>query len=123
MGRIKQQFAVFFSIFVFLQPIANAQGDVADSTKHDVGVEQKDIYDIGKQLFHLKAASVPDSLLVKPGKLLFAVVPGFGYAIQTGFTFVTNINLSFYADTSKNANLSVIRTMPEASFTHGQIMM
>src|ERR1022692_4153550 len=115
----------FFIIYLILtHAVSFAWTGSADSLKKDTVnfVKQKDLPDIFRQVFHLKPASVPNEVKI-PGKLLFAVVPGLGYTIQTGFTGVTTFNISFYVDTTDNANLSTIRAAPEASFTHGQILL
>lgn len=74
---------------------------------HDSLSSQKDAIDILKKVFSIKRDTV-DSIAVKPGKLLLAVVPAVGYAPQTGATALLAANLSFYVGNPKNTKLSTV---------------
>jgi len=63
----------------------------------------------------------PDTL--KPGKLLFAVFPAVGYALQTGTTAILATNLSFYTGKSDNTNLSSFAINPTFSLGHHQVLL
>ena len=84
---------------------------------------QKDVVDVIEKVFKTKLRKPADTAQVKPGKLLFAVVPGIGYSLQTKFDVVVTMNVSFYNGSPKTTNLSAITLIPEvAPFTNQVIV-
>jgi hypothetical protein len=71
-------------------------------------VNQTDLIGIARKVFRIKKTPQPDSIMKKPGTLYTSVLPGMGYSIITGVTEVVTANLSFYADSGKKANISVV---------------
>ncbi len=94
----------------------------ATSTSFDTSLDtsnQKDVVDLIESVFRTHIRKPGDTAQVKPGKLLFAVVPGIGYSLQTNFDVVTTMNVSFYNGPAKSTNLSAVTLIPEyAPITH-----
>ena len=86
-------------------------------------VKQVDVGDVCNKLLHTSFGKKPDSLRVKPGKLLYACLPGVGYTLVTGLTFVVSNNVSFYTGNYKSTYLSSITTNAEFSLQRGQIII
>jgi hypothetical protein len=89
---------------------SNAQVSTSDAYNrhiHDSLSSQRDVIDLLKKAFSMKRDTV-DSAVVKPGKLLLAIVPAIGYAPQTGPTALVAANLSFYVGHPKNTKLSTV---------------
>src|ERR1019366_3868268 len=59
----------------------------------------------------------------KPGKLLFAILPGVGYSLVTGINAVTSLNVSFYTGKISTTYLSSITTVAEVSLFKHQIII
>ena len=110
-------------LLLLLSIHANAQSDKSQnhSGKDTVTVEQKDVNDVVKNLFKKKEKVPSDTIKIKPGKLLFSVVPGVGYTIVTNLTAVATINTSFYAGKTSDTYLSSITTLSEFSLFNHQI--
>ncbi len=109
---------LFFCVFILLNNRIKAQSK-SDSTI----TEQEDVGDIVFKVFKKKISEKPDSLKVKPGKPLFAVLPGIGYTLVTGIDFVTSMNVSFYTGKSTNTYLSSINSISEFSIFNHQIIV
>ena len=61
---------------------------------------------------------------VRPApKLLFACIPGIGYTLTTGLTFVVSNNLSFYAGNKFTTGLSSMTTNAEFSIYDHQVII
>jgi hypothetical protein len=105
-----------------------AQHDVltpppAVSNPDSIMSSQKDVIDIVNFILKRKTTYIPDSLKVKPGKLLFAILPGVGYTLVTGLTFVTSSNVSFYTGKPSTTNLSSVSSISEFSIFDHQILI
>ncbi|HXB39072.1 MAG TPA: BamA/TamA family outer membrane protein [Bacteroidia bacterium] len=97
---------------------------ISAQSKNDSTVaEQKDVSDIVAKVFKRKISSVPDSIKVKPGKLLFAGLPGVGYSLVTGVTAVVSFNVSFFTGKRTNTYLSSVTSIPEVSLFNHQIII
>lgn len=124
--------------FLFTLFIINAAAQVKETTP------QKDLVDIGKELFQphhklppaidlqdssfqiqpaLHPVIKPDSSKIKPGKLLFAPFPAVGYTLQTGIIGIMAMNMSFYTGAVGNTNLSSVSLNPAYSFDQHQFML
>lgn len=112
-----------FSVLLLFSASVYAQTDKPNnsSVKDTNAVEQKDINDIASHLFKKKTSIPPDTLKIKPGKLLFSVVPGIGYTLVTNLTAVATINTSFYTGNISDTYLSSITTISEFSIFNHQI--
>ena len=84
---------------------------------------QTDIVDVAERLFHRNFRSPADTENIQPGKLLYAVVPGIGYSLQTSFDVVTTMNISFYSGQPKTTNLSAITFIPEYAIFNQQVIL
>lgn len=86
--------------------------------------EQKQVSDV---VFHLLKINSKkrgtDSLDIKIGKLLLAIIPGLGYTLQSGITGVVNANISFYTAHPRQTNLSTIFTNVEYSPVYHQLFI
>ncbi len=80
---------------------------------------QKDFPDLIIELFRLRTKHSQDSV-PKPGKLLWAVFPVAGYALQSGGVAILASNISWYS--AEGANLSNITFNPEYSFMKQTIL-
>jgi len=110
------------SFFLFTNCIKAQSDSTKNLSKNDGAIiEQQAVMDVVNKLFKRKTSTQPDSVKVKPGKLLFAVLPGIGYTLVTGVTAVVSGNLSFY--TGSNTNLSSINTVTEFSLFNHQIII
>ncbi len=96
-------------LLIILAFSANAQTDT--TYRH-----RKDIYDlirglVKKKKGHPKPEEViikPDSMITKQPKVYWSVLPGFGYALQKGFSAVSTNNASFYIKKDSDAKISSI---------------
>jgi len=95
--------------------------DSAFIKKHDTTSKQEDVMDVIDKVLKIKPSSKSDSEQVKPGKLLWAVFPAVGYALQSGVVGIVAANLSFYTDKAPT-NLSSITFSPEYSYMHQVIV-
>jgi outer membrane protein assembly factor BamA len=88
-----------------------AQTDTARSVPDSsAAVPQKDVGDIIKRIFHKPKPAVPGEY-VKPDssrKIYYSLLPGLGYALQTGFTLAFTTNVAFYTGKRSTTNLSSI---------------
>jgi len=103
---------------------AFAQKHTIDSSavkKSTAPPKEEDLMDIGIKLFRLKTPPKPDSECIKPGKILLAVFPAVGYALQSGGVAIVATNISFYT-AAVNTNLSTISFNPEYSFMQQTII-
>ena len=85
----------------------------ADSSKStvvlDEQVVQEDIMDILHGLRkNKKADTVKVAEILKPGKILYSVVPAVGYTLSTGFTGIISANAAFYLSDIATTNISSI---------------
>jgi outer membrane protein assembly factor BamA len=103
-------------LFVFIITGANAQ---SDSSK----TKQKDVNDVLNKIFKRNNSTQPDSVRIKPDKLLFACLPGIGYTLVTGLTAVVSNNVSFYTGKSSDTYLSSITSNDEFSLFNHQIII
>jgi len=94
----------FFNNVLYCQTLSSSSNEGA---LHDGLSSQKDVIDLLKKVFSVKRDTA-DSVIVKPGKILLAVVPAIGYAPQTGPTALLAANLSFYVSNPRNTKLSTI---------------
>ncbi len=86
--------------------------------------KQKDIIDIAFKITKMKVfVRKPDSIKMKPGKLLISGNPATGYTIQTGITALWTENISFFAGPFNTTNLSTINASPEYSIFDHQIIL
>jgi hypothetical protein len=83
----------------------------------------KQVSDIAFRILKIKIKGEKDSLEEKAGKLYFAVVPGFGYTLQSGITGVITGNISFRTSLAGHTNLSTIFTDAEYSFAYNQLFV
>ncbi|HTB32829.1 MAG TPA: hypothetical protein VK808_12430 [Bacteroidia bacterium] len=90
--------------------------------KADSIEEQKDIGDVLRNLFKIKAPPGPDCTLEKPGKLLFSLAPAAGYTLEGGPIASVTINASLYTSDPANTNLSVFTFGGQYSL-HNQLML
>ncbi|MFI5163989.1 MAG: hypothetical protein ACHQHP_01950, partial [Bacteroidia bacterium] len=127
---MKKIFFLSLSFFLFFQSLSIAQtpsDSIAISTSKktlDSIARQKDIIDVGYKLTKLKILiRKPDSIKMKPGKLLFSGNPAIGYTIQTNITALWTENISFLTGPNNNTNLSTINASPEYSILNHQIIM
>ncbi len=139
--RIIEIIIIFYSIF--FSSDANAQFVKSESAIPKdslITYEQLDIKDVLKELFEIRhhaALPIEDTAIVilplsvlpkksevlKSGKVLVAVFPAVGYALQTGTTAVIATNLSFLRGKSDSTNLSTISINPIKSLDHNQFLL
>ena len=84
----------------------------------------KQLSDIVCQILKIKQKKVKlTPKKIKARKLLFAILPGIGYNLQSSFTGIITANISFYLGTKKTTNISVINTDLEYSPSHMQTLV
>ena len=105
MHSINSKIIILLFVLIVNQLLVHAQND---SIKHQV-----DFVDVAEWALKHKFRTQADSEKVKPGKLLFAIVPGLGYSLQTNFDVVVTANISFYTGSKQTTNLSAIQVIPE----------
>ncbi len=106
-------FILIISFYSFLSATA-LEAQIKDSTlletarqkRADSLAEQMDIVDFVNNLIHAHIKSKPDTLKLKPGKLLFAFVPAIGYTLEGSWLASAAFNTSFYASNPDSTNLS-----------------
>jgi len=76
--------------------------------------KQEDVVDFIAKVCNIKMSNKTDSECVKPGKILVAVFPAAGYALQSGVVGIVATNLSFYT-ANPPTNLSTITFNPQYS--------
>ncbi|KAA6441411.1 hypothetical protein FEM33_02555 [Dyadobacter flavalbus] len=87
----------------------NTVQDNADSVAKVV--VQKDIMDVLRQLKKKeKQSPAKVDTTVKTGKLLFSIIPAFGYTLSSGFIGSINVNSAFYSSNPKTTRISSITT-------------
>lgn len=92
-----------------LQSNENAVQNKADSVRKVVA--QKDIMDVLRQLRKKeKQNSVKPDTAVRTGKVLFSIVPAFGYTLSSGLIGSINVNSAFYSSNPKTTRISSITT-------------
>lgn len=95
--------------------------DTNNAGKKDSVVAQKDLIDFIGGVFKVKMSNKPDSERVKPGKILLAVFPAAGYALQSSWVAILACNVSFYTS-SAPTYLSTITINPQYSIMHQVII-
>jgi len=81
-------------------------GNSVDSTSKKLS--QYDIVDLYRQIVGKPSRGAFDSSKIKKNKIYTSFIPAIGYTVQTTFTAVATVNLSFYLDDRKNSNISTI---------------
>lgn len=144
-----QKLFAFCGLILLLVQTSNAQTNktkrsfIPDSSIRKETVKQLDLKDVFNNLFSVRhretIAEAPDSglvfkplahpviqadsLLAKPGKILFAPFPAVGYTLQTGVTAILATNLSFYTAKKDSTNLSSIALNSAISLTYPQVLL
>ncbi len=79
-----------------------------------------DVVDVIKHIFKIKKAYInKDSIRMASHKPFIIILPGLGYALQTGFAIACPINISFYTDRlNPEANISTISTDGNYTWNH-----
>ena len=127
----------FFKIMFFLGCVAstalNAQETDTSALKlnntlpnnDSSGVrEEKQASDIIFKILKIKRKKAAfENENIKVGKLLFAILPGVGYNLQSAFTGIITANVSFYLGEKKTTNISVFNTDVEYSPSHHQTLV
>ena len=83
--------------------------------------EQRDVFDILKMAFNIKA-SPSDPVSKEKGKLYVAAIPAAGYSLNTGFAVTIGANAGVYTDNIDSVNLSTFNFNPTYTFKR-QILM
>jgi len=81
-------------------------------------VSQYDVTDLYREIAGKPSRSKFDSSKIKKGKVYISFIPAIGYTVQTTFTAVATVNLSFYLDDKKNSNISTIYGSANFSLLH-----
>jgi len=115
---------LLFAIFLwFFWQDASAQhyppahgGNSVDSASKKVS--QYDIADLYRQIIGKEPRGAFDSSKIKKDKVYISFIPAIGYTVQTTFTAVATVNLSFYLDDKMNSNISTIYGSANFSLLH-----
>lgn len=78
-------------------------------------VKQIDIWDVARMLFGVKFGSRPDTEKLRPGKLMFSMVPAIGYTLEAGLDGSVTANLSFFTADPNTTYMSTIATIAQYS--------
>jgi hypothetical protein len=103
--------------FTYAQSDSAQKSSIKKNTtlkKKDSAVKQEDVVDFIAKVCRIKVANKSDSESIKPGKLLVAVFPAAGYALQSGVVGIVATNISFYT-APPPTNLSSITFNPQYS--------
>ncbi|WP_221389658.1 hypothetical protein [Dyadobacter sp. NIV53] len=82
---------------------------ISESETDEVAA-QKDIMDVYHNLRKKKGDKTVIEEPIKPGKVLYSVVPAVGYTLSTGFTGIVTANAAFYLHDIATTNISSIGT-------------
>jgi len=85
--------------------------DSAATITRNYLLEQRDVFDILKMLFHIDITS-SDTVSKERGKLYIAALPGAGYSLNTGFAATIGSNAGIYTDDIDSVNLSTFNFNP-----------
>src|ERR1017187_2301215 len=92
------------------------KGNSVDTTA--IEKPQLDITDLWRELWGKPYKAHFDSSKITKDKPYIAFIPAIGYTVQTSFTAVATLNLSFYTDDRKNSNISSIYGSTNFSLLH-----
>lgn len=92
------------------------KGNSQDTTVKEI--PQIDVSDIWRQLWGKPYKAHFDSSKITKDKPYIAFIPAIGYTVQTSFTAVATLNLSFYTDDQANSNISTIYGSTNFSLLH-----
>lgn len=89
----------------------SVEADTLESESHtDKEVMQKDIMDVLHQIRKKKGEKIKVTEPIKPGKILYSIVPAAGYTLSTGFTGILTANAAFYLHDIATTNISSVGT-------------
>ncbi len=92
------------------------KGNKPDSTSRIVSLY--DITDLYRKIVGQPQKTTFDTSKIRKDKIYTSFIPAIGYTVQTTFTAVATLNLSFYLDDQKNSNISTIYGSANFSLLH-----